>query len=448
MHCRRFLFTFILLSGITAAYGQADTTQPGAYAFNLAKCIEYGLAHQNDVVNARLDVDFSREQIREATGKLLPHADVNASFTDNLKLATSLIPDIANGNYDQKIPVQFGTRYASSLTGQVNQTIFNSDYFLGLKASKVYGGLAEKNYQRTEIDTRVAIAKAYYAVLANEENIRLAKANMAQLEKTLSDTKARYDVGIAERVDIDRIQVSYNNVVTDIEAQIRLLVYATQLLKFQMGMPQESKLDLTETVQDLNVEAFIADTVDYQVQDRVEYGIQTTQIALNELNLKSKKLGFLPSLNGYVNYGWNYFSTDFGDLYKTGFGASALGLTLAWPIFTGTERIHQIRQNRITLQQSQNDLNYLGQQIKLEVSNANTQFLNNRARFVTQKTNVTLTQGIYDRIVLKFEQGVATSLDVTSAESELKQAQVDYVQALLNTLISKTDLDKAMGKIR
>ncbi|MET3879412.1 TolC family protein [Chitinophaga sp. OAE865] len=175
---------------------------------------------------------------------------------------------------------------------------------------------------------------------------------------------------------------------------------------------------------------------------------QTTQIALNELNLKSKKMSFLPSLNGYVNYGWNYFSSNFGDLYKTGFGASALGLTLAWPIFTGTERIHQIRQNQITLEKSKNDLSYLSQQIKLEVTNANTQYLNNKSRFTTQKTNMGLTQGIYDRIVLKFEQGVASSLDVISAESELKQAQVDYVQALLNTLISKTDLDKAMGKIK
>lgn len=448
MHCRLFLFTILLLSGITTAYGQIDTTQRGPFAFNLANCIQYGLDHQNDVVNARLDVNFSQEQIKEATGKLLPHANINGSFTDNLKLATSLIPDLTNPSSGVKIPVQFGTRYASAVTGQVDQTIFNSDYFLGLKASKVYGGLARKTYKRTEIDTRVAIAKAYYAVLANEENIRLSKANMTQLEKTLKDTKARYDVGVAERVDVDRIQVSYNNVITDIETQIRLLVYTTQLLKFQMGMPQESRLELTETVQDLTADSFIADTVDYQVQDRIEYGIQTTQIALNELSLKSKKMGYLPSLNGYVNYGWNYFSAKFGDLYKTGFGASALGLTLAWPIFTGTERLHQIRENQITLKKSQNDLDYLSQQIKLEVTNANTTYLNNKSRMVTQKTNMGLTQGIYDRIVLKFEQGVATSLDVTSAESDLKQAQVDYVQALLNTLISKTDLDKAMGKIK
>lgn len=207
-------------------------------------------------------------------------------------------------------------------------------------------------------------------------------------------------------------------------------------------------MTLTQTVQDLNVDAFVADTIDYQVQDRIEYSIQTTQIGLNELSLKSKKLGYLPQLNAYVNYGYNYFASHFGDLYKTGYGASALGLSLTWPIFAGTERLHQIRENKITLKKSQNDLDYLSQQIKLDVANSNTLYLNNRSRFVTQKTNMGLTQGIYDRIVLKFEQGVATSLDVTSAESDLKQAQVDYVQALLNTLISKTDLDKAMGKIK
>ncbi|MBS0028818.1 TolC family protein [Chitinophaga sp. 22321] len=448
MHCRFFLITLLLLSGITAAYGQADTTKPGEYAYNLVNCIQYGLTHQNDVVNARLDVKFSQEQIKEATGKFLPHVNVNGSLVDNLKLQTSLIPDLTNPSSGVKIPVQFGTKWNSSVTGQVDQAIFNSDYFLGLKASKVYGGLSEKAYKRTEIDTKVAITKAYYAVLASEENIRLAKANMTQLSKTLSDTKARYDVGVAERVDVDRIQVSYNNIVTDIETQIRVLVYTMQLLKFQMGMPQETKLTLTETVQDLNLDAFIADTVDYQVQDRIEYSIQTTQIALNELSLKSKKLGYLPTLNAYVNYGFNYFASTFGDLYKTGYGASALGLSLSWPIFTGTERLHQIRENQITLEKSKNDLDYLTQQIKVEVAKSSTDYLNNKSKFVTQKTNMGLTQGIYDRIVLKFGQGVASSLDVTSAENDLQQAQVNYVQALLNTLISKTDLDKAMGKIK
>lgn len=448
MRCSLILISILLLSGLTAAFGQTDTTRPGNFTFNLADCIQYGIAHHHDVVNANLDINFSKEQVKEATGKLLPHADITAGFNDNMKLATSLIPDIAGGNYDKKIPVQFGTRFASNVQGQVNQTIFQSDYFLGLKAAKVYSSLAEKTYTRTEIDTRVAITKAYYAVLTNQENIRLSKANLEQLKKTHSDTRARYDAGVAERVDVDRITVSYNNSVTQIENQIRMLVYTVQLLKFQMGMPQDSQLELKETVQDLPVDAFAADTLSYQVQDRIEYSIQNTQISLNELSLKSKKMAYLPTLSAFVNYGFNYFSTKFGDLYKTGFGASTLGLTLNWSIFTGTERLHQIRQQKITLEKSVNDRDFLGQQIQLEVKSANTAYENNRALFVTQKTNMTLTQGIYDRIVLKFEQGVATSLDVISAQSELTQARTDYVNAMLNTLISKTDLDKAMGKIK
>lgn len=447
MRCTLILISTFLLSGINTTYGQMDTTR-GSYAFNLADCIQYGTAHHHDMVNANLDVDFSKEQVKEATAKLFPHADINANFTDNLKLATSLIPDIASGNYDRKIPVQFGTRFSSNATGQVNQTVFQSDYFLGLKASRVYRGLATKTLTRTEIDTKVAIIKAYYAVLTNQENIRLSKSNLDQLRKTLTDTKARYDAGVSERVDVDRIQVSYNNGVTQIENQIRELVYTMQLLKFQMGMPQESNLELRETVQDLNVESFSADTLNYKVEDRIEYSIQNTQIALNELSLKSKKMAYLPKLNFFVNYGVNWFSTRFGDLYKEGFGASALGLNLSWSIFTGTERLHQIQEERITLKKSQNDLDFLSQQIKLEVKSANTAYESNKATFVTQKTNMALTQGIYDRIVLKFEQGVATSLDVISAESQLTQARTDYVNAMLNTLISKTDLDKATGRIK
>ncbi|RBL89682.1 hypothetical protein DF182_24605 [Chitinophaga flava] len=447
MRCTLLLMATLFLSGIHATYGQMDTTR-GNYAFNLAECIQYGITHHHDVVNANLDTIFSQEQVKEATAKLFPHGNITGNFTDNLKLPTSLIPDIANGNYNKKIPVQFGTRLSSSITGELDQVLFRSDYFIGLKASRVYRGLSVKTYVRTEIDTRVAITKAYYAVLTNQENIRLSRANLEQLRKTFSDTKARYDAGVAERVDVDRIAVSYNNSVTQIENQIRLLVYSIQLLKFQMGMPQESGLELRETVQDLNVESFSSDTLNYKVEDRIEYGIQTTQIALDELNLKSKKLAYLPQLNFYVNYGFNYFSTYLPDLYKRNFGASALGINLTWPIFTGTERLHQIKELGITLQKSRNDLDFLSQQIKLEVQNANTAYENNKATFVTQKTNMALTQGIYDRIVLKFEQGVATSLDVISAESELTQARTDYINAMLNTLISKTDLDKAMGRIK
>ncbi len=438
-----------MLLGITAARAQTDTAGHAGYFFSLNDCINYAMAHQHDVVNAVYNKQYAQEQIRQRTGVLLPHANITGSFQDNLKLTTSLIPDFFSNPPDlsKKLPVQFGTKYTSSISGQVNQTVFNSDYFLGLKAAKVYGALSEKSLTRTEIDTKATVDKAYYNVLVNEENIRLAAANLSQLKKALDDTRARYNAGISERVDVDRIQVSYNTAATQQENLQRMLGYSLDLLKFQMGMPQDSSLQLTQTVKDFSPAA-LPDTLNYSYQDRIEYSRQLTQIALYQLSLKSTKLGFLPTLSAFANYGFNYFSPKFSELYNKGYGNSAIGLNLSFPVFNGTERIHLVNEAKITLEQSQNDLDNLAQQIRLAVKNAYVQYQNNLALFHTQQTNMQLTQGIYDRIVFKFDQGVSTSLDVISAESELKQAQSDYINALLNTLMSKVDLDQAMGKIK
>lgn len=429
------------IAGIS--FAQQGTTAGPAYT--LEECVQYALRNQNNVVNARLNRQMSTEKIRETRGRLFPHANITGNFTDNLKLQTSLIPDFA-GDPNNKIPVQFGTKYSSAVTGEITQSLINSDYFLGLKAAKVYDELSIREYERTAIDTRVQVSVAYFNVLVSMESIRLLDANLAQFGKTLKDTRARYDQGVAERIDVDRIQTSYNSVETQRANLQRQLEYTFDVLKFQMGMPLDSSVAVKENIREFTDD--MPDSLNYRFMDRPEYAMQRVQIELDRLNLRSKKLQIIPTLNAFVNYGFNYFSERFGDLYKTGYGTSAVGVRLTWPIFNGTERFYQARQLAITLQQSQNNLNYLGQQIQLEVRNGWTQYRSNLASLNTQEKNMALTQGVYDRVVLKYEEGVATSLDVLSADSELKQAQNDYINALINTLISKVKLDQAMGKIK
>lgn len=423
--------------------GPSDTT----YRFSLQDCISYAQDNQHDVQNAVLEQQYASEQVKENTGKLLPHANINAGFTDNLKLATSMIPDIASGNYDHKIPVQFGNKYTSSATGEVSQTVFNSNYFLGLKAAKVYKELSVKSLNATRIATRVNVTKAYFNVLVNQEGIRIARSNVAQLRKSLADMKAGYRAGITETVDVNRIQAQTNSAVTGIRNQQRLLDYSLEQLKFQMGMPQADSLVLTQSVADFKQGLTVTDTAGFSPQDRPEYTLQEIQTQLDALNLKSVKLSFLPSLSAYVNYGFNWFAPQLGDLYHKGYGNSALGLSLSFPLFNGTERIHQANEARITLEQSRNDLEHLNEQIRLEVRNAYVQYLNSRDEFRTGEQNMQLTQGVYDRIKYKFDQGVASSLDLLSAESELQQAQSNYIDALLQALVASVDLEKAMGKL-
>ena len=423
----------------------AQQDSAGPHFFTLEESVQYALRHQNNVLNARLNRQAAIEKIRETRGKLFPHVNVNGSFTDNLKLQTSYIPDFT-GNPNNKIPVQFGTKYSSQLIGEATQTIVNSDYFLGLRAAKVYDQLSVKDYERTAIATRVAVSNAFFTVLVNRESIRLIDANIVQITKALKDTRARYDEGIAERIDVDRLQVSFNKSENQRANLERLMQFSLEVLKFEMGMPLPESLTLEDDLKSLRHD--MPDSMNYSVQDRPEYAIQNTQVELDRLNLRSKKLEVLPSLNAHINYGFNWFSDAFSDLYKKGFGASNMGLSLSLPLFTGTERLYAVKQREITLRQSQNNLSYLTQQIQLEVREAWTSYKNNSASQATEEKNMALTQGVYDRVLLKFQEGIASSLDVTTADSDLKQAQSDYIQALLNMLISKVKLDQAMGKIK
>ncbi|RPE12732.1 TolC family protein [Chitinophaga lutea] len=440
---RSLLLLAALILAVQPLAAQRDTSGP--HHFTLEEAVRYALRNQNNVLNARLNRQASLEKIREMRGKLFPHINVNGSLTDNLKLQTSYIPDFS-GNPDNKIPVQFGTKFSSQVIGEATQTILNSDYFLGLRAAKVYDQLSVKDYERTAIATRVAVSNAFFNVLVNRESIRLTDANLVQISKALKDTRARYDEGVSERIDVDRLQVSYNKSENQRANLERLMAFSLELLKFEMGMPLQESLTLEDELKSFARE--MPDSINYSVQDRPEYAMQRTQVELDKLNLKSKKLEVVPSLNAHINYGVNWFSDAFSDLYKTGFGASNMGLTLSLPLFTGTERLFQVKQREITLQQSQNNLSYLTQQIQLEVREAWTTYKNNSASLLTEEKNMALTQGVYDRVLLKFGQGVSSSLDVTTADSDLKQAQSDYIQALLNTLISKVKLDQAMGKIK
>lgn len=439
------LLNFIICHPVSA---QTNSTADTVYHFNLKDCIQYALQHQHDVKNAVLNNQLSSEEIKASTGKLLPHAQINANLVDNLELPTSLIPDFSSGNLNNKIPVKSGVKYTASPNVQVNQTIFNSNYFLGLKAAKIYQELSEKSLNSTQIGTQVNVEKAYFNVLVNEEAIRLATSNVQQIQKSLNDTKAQYKVGIAETVDVNRIQVQANNAQTGIENQRRLLNLSIAELKFQMSMPQTDSLMITETIRDFTPQAIpAADTAGFTLENRPEYQMQQIQNQLNELNIRSVRNSYLPSLSAYLAYGFNFFSPTFGNLFSHGYGNSAVGLNLSFPVFSGTERIHQTNEAKITLEQSQNDLANLKQQIHLQIKSAFVNYQNNQAQLNTQKENMNLTEGVYTRIQYKFEQGVASSLDLLSAENELQQAQSNYIDALLNTLMSSVDLQQALGKI-
>ena len=453
LYIMKHLFLFmLLLSGLTlSSYAQQTAPPPGAvHNFSLQDCINYAYEHQDTVLNAKLDIQSAEYRIKETTGIGLPQINGSANFQDYVKIPTTLIPaQFFGGAAGSFIPVQFGVKYQGSLGLNLSQKVFDASYLVGLKASKTYKELSTRSYARSKIEANVNVTKAYYQVLVSIEQIKLLDANIGQLKHQLDQTTAENKQGSAERIDVQRTQVQYNNLVTNRENSVQLLVLSYQMLKFQMGMPINAELMLTDKLEDIQLadkDDATSDTTFYH--KRIEYALLETQKKLNELDVANKKAASYPSLVLNGNYTSSYQNNSFGNLFSTSFPSSYFGLTLNVPIFSGGQRVNQIRQSKINVLKSQNDLESAKNGFLLQANSAHFNYVNSLRSLDNQKHNQQLAQEVLRVTKIKYQQGVGSNLEVTQAQTDLEAADNNYIQALYNVLIGKVDLDKAYGRIQ
>jgi outer membrane protein len=433
---KRLLYILIFCFGIVipSFAQQKDTTAN----FSLQQAISYAQSHQMSIANAKVDEQIAINTVKKTIGIGLPQVNGTVNFQDALKKQTFVIGD-------QSFPV--GSTYTSGLGLELSQLIFDGSYLVGLKASKTYKELSVKNTARTRIETAVAVTKAYYSVLVSNEQLILIDANLERLRKSLNDTEQMLKNGFVEKIDVDRLSVFNNNLNTEKENVIRLLALNVNLLKFQMGMSIGSNLTLTDKISDVNMGAAPILVTETVYNKRIEYSLLQTQKKLNELDLKRYKSQFLPSVVGFGNYSANFQNDSFSSLYGTNYPTSVIGLRVSVPIFSGFQKKYQVENAKLEIVKSDNNLINLQNAIDLEVSQARTTYLNGQKSLENQRRNMDLAKEVLRVTKIKYDQGVGSSLEVTTAETSLKEAQNNYINALYDMLINKVNLDKALGNI-
>ncbi len=439
-----YLTLIIYLSFILSAKAQqADTVA----SFSLPQAIDYAQTHHNAILNARIDEDIAKNTVRQTIGIGLPQISGNANFQDFIKVPTTLLPGEFFGQPGTQVPVQFGVKFQSSAGIELNQLLFDGSYLVGLQASKTFKELSGKNLTRTRIETTVAVTKAYYSVLVSNEQLGLLDANLARLRKSLKDTEAMFKNGFVEKIDVGRLTVLSNNLETERENVIRLLALNVNLLKFQMGMTINSRLTLTDSITGLQADQAVAVVDTGAYRSRIEYSLLQTQLKVNEFDLKRYKSQYLPSLSAFGSSSQSFQANKFSELYDRNFPTTVVGLRLSVPIISGGIRLYQVRNAKLLVLKTQNDLNNLQNGINLEVEQSRTTYLNGLRSLDNQKRNMDLAQEVLRVTKIKYEQGVGSSIEVTSAETSLKEAQNNYITALYDLLINKVNLDRSLGKI-
>ncbi|MGI8892742.1 MAG: TolC family protein [Bacteroidia bacterium] len=437
------LFTSVVFS--ISKYGNAQEQEK--YVFDLQQAIEHAYQHNINVQNAAIDERIAKHKVNETIGIGLPQ--INSSFTVEyfFEQPTSLIPGEFFGEAPGSfIPLQFGTRYNATASLQASQLLFDGTYLVGLQASKTYQDLSRKELARTKKETAEAVAKAYYNVLVMKERTTLLDANVIRLKKLQSDTKAMYDNGFVELIDVNRVTVSYNNVVTEQKKLERFFDLSVQLLKFQMGMPLSAELTLVDELKTIDFSSsLLAPKVDYT--NRIEYSQLQTLHRVNELDLKRYRMAYLPSVSAFATLNAQAQRNEF-DIFNTSkkwYPIGIVGASISLPIFTGMQRHYRIQQAKLNLEKVNNQFTQLEQVIDIEYETAKTTMLNSIEALKIQKENMELADEVFRITKIKYDQGIGTNIEIIDAESSLKEAQTNYYNSLYDALIAKIELETATG---
>lgn len=447
---KKIIIAIGIVSFILPSYGQ--TKESNSYAFSLQQAIDFALQNQNNVKNAVLEEQIAKAKVKEITGMGLPQINASFDLKDFIEIPTSLIPaEFFGGPPGSFAAVKFGTQYQATAGLDASQLIFSGDYFLGLKASKVFVELSQKSIQRTKIETAATVSKAYYTVLVNQERIKLMDANVARIKKALDDTKALYDNGFVEKIDYDRLSVTYNNLLVEQEKVNRLLNLGVYLLKYQMGMDVNATLTLSDKLEDVKFDItsnVSAEKLDYS--KRVEYSLFETQRDLAKLDLKRNRFSYLPTAVAYGSLNGSALRNEFDifDTKKSWFPMALIGAKVSMPIFTGGQRYFKTQQAKLKLEQAENNIDFMKKSIDLEVASSTTMLQNANQTLSLQKKNIETAEEVYRVTKLKQEQGVGSTLEMVTAETALKEAQTNYFNALFDALVAKIDFDKATGNLK
>lgn len=442
--------------------------QEQSNSFSLQQAIEYAYKNSPNYLNAQNDVLMAKYKRKEVLGIAMPQISTSVDMKNFVKIPTQVLPNFVSpavygglvqagvAPYDpvklspegyDPIAAQFGTTFQATGTVSGSLLVFSADYLVGLKATKEYINLMNINVTRSKSETVSSVSKAYYGVLVNKERIKLLDANLEKLAKLLNDTKAFNQQGFVEKIDVERLEVAYNNLVTEKQKIENFITLSENVLKFQMGYTGTESLVLTDSLTVSDQTEVSVSKIDYS--KRAEYQLLQSQQALYNINVKRLQWGYLPSLVAYGSFGYSGMRNDlkFLDRSHEWYPTALIGATLSLNIFDGLQRHYKIQQAKLDFKKGELNLKNLQLGIELEAASSAVNYNNAVASLQIQKRNLDLAQDIYDVSQKKYAQGVGSNLEVINAQTSLKEAQTNYFNSVYDMLIYKTDYLKATGNL-
>lgn len=435
---RKKIFILLLFSSWLNTYAQENWT--------LKQCIEYGLKNnRNNTIyaNEKLAADA---KAKEVLADYLPKVSLTSTLDNNLKLQQSVIPAGIFGS--EEIRVSLTQKFNSNFVGQLDQVIYDQSLLTGLKARKYNKQRADLNIEQSMEAIIYNISIAYFQIFVYKQQLALLEYNKETYEKQIEIYRLQVSKGITLQKDLDKVNVDYNNTISQIRVAQSNLKLAENELKYEMGYPINDLLTVNPSIE-LETSLSPKDNTDtFSPASRIDYKLSEINIKTLEIEQARIKAQGLPKLSAYFRYGANGFGDHLNGAYEQLLPYSAVGLKLNIPIFDFYKRNAQYKQAKINRINAEESLKLAEGKYKVEYENAYTKLTQAQTNVENDKRNVALAESVLKVTDLQFQKGTTNLTDWLNTQNSLKEAQNSYLNSLYSYYQASIDLEKAAGTLK
>lgn len=420
-------------------FGHVATAQK----YDLASCLRMADSANTQIRSAQLNMAINESQRSAYLSSRLPSLNFAGDYRYNAVIPGQVVPaQFFGGPAGSFAEVKFGVPYVLSNTVQLNQILFNSQLNYGLAALRINTEIVKIQSDMTIQDVKYQVANTFFILQGLYQQLSFIAGNITYADQILKNMDLMVAQGMLVQTEADKIRINrlnLENTAANLQATKSQL---EELLKILIGVDPQKAIALQD---DQMVQQSLL--VDKNAANLFAVQLLEQQKLMAQEEAKGIKMGYLPNVNLYGIYQYNYNMNPETD-FRTGIDGAFVGLRIDWNLFDGFDKHHKASVNALKQEQLEMQTALVQQQLQLQIDQ-NKRLIDVKVNSLElAKEQLKLAEAVHQHANLKFTEGLIGTNDLLQAQTGLEQAQTNVVTAYVALRQAELEYLKSNGNIK
>ncbi|HBF36990.1 MAG TPA: hypothetical protein DDW50_06675 [Firmicutes bacterium] len=438
-----FYFLILMLVMIPSVQGLAATNQSTTSltlnnpdALTLEQCLELAYGNNKTLQKDQENVIVAQDGVRQAIGGFFPTLGYTASSNNSDKKKQTI-------NYDTSESAK--EYYAGNLNANLPLDI-TGKLTANLKIARYKLAYVQESIRKDKQTLTYEVKNDYYQVWLAEKQLEIEQASYDDMDQHFQQIQGFYKAGVKSKYELYLAQVQRDILKPKVlNAQSTLIIYKLQLAT-RIGISKNREFMVEYDPSKLNLPDGVNLTLDDLMASAYQNRPEIHQYHLNtEMSTAQTKIDAAsgkPNLTLTASYNEYSAESEPGTYYPYWLWS----LSLSGNIFDGGVVHSKVMQDKETQKLNVISEADLHDQIQLTLNQALQKLNNSIESIQASKSSMDMAQETLQMTKARYNNGMATTMDIIDAENALDTNLDSYYQGVVEYLLALANLDLETGK--